>query len=85
MFRGEEFKDFYKIAPKVTEYEGIFREDNHRRKQTLGIYFKRTHNVVAKEIHIIEAAPKELGKKTRLKTMVPIEMILQEGGELDFQ
>ena len=37
-FQGMEFKDFYELAAKVTEYEELLREESQRRKTSVGTY-----------------------------------------------
>ena len=37
-FQGMEFKDFYELAPKVTEYEELFKEESYQMKNSMGIY-----------------------------------------------
>ena len=38
-FKGIQFKDFYELAGKVTKYEELFREENQRRKTSVGTYY----------------------------------------------
>ena len=38
-FQGIEFKDFYKLAVKVTKYEELLKKENQRRKNAMGTYF----------------------------------------------
>ena len=37
-FEGMEFRDFYELAAKVTEYEELFKEESYRRKKYAGTY-----------------------------------------------
>ena len=37
-FQGMEFRDFYELAAKVTEYEKLLREESKRRKTSIGSY-----------------------------------------------
>ena len=37
-FQGMEFKDFYELVVKVTKYEELIREENQRRKTSMGTY-----------------------------------------------
>ena len=37
-FQGIEFRDFYELAAKVTQYEELLREENHWRKTSMGTY-----------------------------------------------
>ena len=36
-FQGMEFKDFYELAAKVTEYEELLKEESYWRKKSMGI------------------------------------------------
>ena len=38
-FQGMEFCDFYELAAKVSEYEELLREENQRKKASMGTYF----------------------------------------------
>ena len=38
------FYDFYELAAKVSEYEELLREENQRRKNTMGTYFQEVSN-----------------------------------------
>ena len=38
-FQGMGFRDFYELAAKVTEYEELLREQNQRRKTSMGTYY----------------------------------------------
>ena len=42
-FQGIEFRDFYELAAKVTEYEELLREENHRRKTSIGTYCREVN------------------------------------------
>ena len=35
-FEGMEFRDFYELAAKVTEYEEFLKEESYRRKKSMG-------------------------------------------------
>ena len=37
-FQGMEFRDFYELATKVTEYEELIKEEIYRRKKSIGTY-----------------------------------------------
>ena len=37
-FQGMEFRDFYELAAKVTEYEELLKEESYRRKKPMGTY-----------------------------------------------
>ena len=37
-FQGMEFRDFYELAAKVTEYEKLPREESQLRKTSMGTY-----------------------------------------------
>ena len=50
-FQGTEFCDFYELAAKVSEYEELLREENQRRKNTMGIYF---HEVSNAEVVVVD-------------------------------
>ena len=39
-FQGMEFRDFYELADKVTEYKELIREESQRRKTSMGTYCK---------------------------------------------
>ena len=38
-FQGMEFRDLYELSAKVAEYEELLREENYRRKATIGTYY----------------------------------------------
>ena len=46
-----EFRDFYELAAKVTEYEELLREENQWRKTSLGTY---CHEVNFEEVAIAD-------------------------------
>ena len=50
-FQGMEFRDFYELATKVTEYEELLREENHRRKTSMKTY---CHKVSCEEIVVVD-------------------------------
>ena len=37
-FQGMEFREFYELAAKVTEYEELLMEENQRRNTSIGTY-----------------------------------------------
>ena len=37
-FQGMEFRDFYELAAKVTEYEELIKGESYRRKKSIGTY-----------------------------------------------
>ena len=37
-FQGMEFRDFYELAAKVTEYEELLKEESYRNKKSMGTY-----------------------------------------------
>ena len=37
-FQGMEFRDFYELGAKVTEYEELLKEESYRRKKSMGTY-----------------------------------------------
>ena len=37
-FQGMEFRDFYELVAKVTEYEEPFKIESYRRKKSMGTY-----------------------------------------------
>ena len=43
-FQGIELKDFYELSTKVAEFEELLREENQRRKATMGTYYQKVHN-----------------------------------------
>lgn len=52
-FQGMEFRDFYELASKVTEYEELLQEDNKRKKKSLRTYYQETkHDVAVTEVEI---------------------------------
>ncbi|XP_065877525.1 uncharacterized protein [Euphorbia lathyris] len=46
-FQGMEFRDFYELAAKVTEYEDLLREESHRKKSAMGTYCQKIYHEVA--------------------------------------
>ena len=38
-FQDMKFFDFYELAAKVSEYEELLREENQRKKASMGTYF----------------------------------------------
>ena len=38
-FQGMEFRDFYELAAKVTEYGELLKEESYRRKKSMGTYY----------------------------------------------
>ena len=43
-FQGMEFHDFYELAAKVSEYGEFLREENQRKKASMGTYFQEVSN-----------------------------------------
>ena len=43
-FQGMKFCDFYELAAKVSEYEKLLREENQRKKASMGTYFQEVFN-----------------------------------------
>ena len=41
--QGMEFRDFYELADKVTEYKELIREESQRRKTSMGTYCKEVN------------------------------------------
>ena len=37
-FHGMEFRDFYELAAKVTEYEELLKEESYQRKKSMRTY-----------------------------------------------
>ena len=37
-FQGMEFRDFYELVAKVTEYEELLKEESYWRKKPMGTY-----------------------------------------------
>ena len=37
-FQGMEFRDFYELVAKVTEYEEMLKKESYRRKKFMGTY-----------------------------------------------
>ena len=50
-FQGMEFRDFYELVAKVTEYEELLREESKRRKTSMGTY---CHEVNSEEITVAD-------------------------------
>ena len=42
-----EFRDFYELAAKVTEYEEFLKEESYWRKKSMGTYFQEVNQEVA--------------------------------------
>ena len=38
-FQGMEFRDFYELTTKVTEYENLLKEESYWRKMSRGTYY----------------------------------------------
>ena len=38
-FQGMEFRDFYELAAKVTDYEELLREESQQRNTSMGTYY----------------------------------------------
>ena len=45
-FQGMEFRDFYEIAAKVTEYEKLLKEESYQRKKSMGTYYQEVNEEV---------------------------------------
>ena len=45
-FQGMEFRDFYELAAKVTEYEELLKEESYKRKKTMGTYCQEVNQEV---------------------------------------
>ena len=46
-FQGMEFRDFYELAAKVTEYEVLLKEESYQRKKSMGTYCQEVNQEVA--------------------------------------
>ena len=42
-----EFRDFYELVAKVTEYEELLKEESYRRKKSMGTYCQEVNQEVA--------------------------------------
>ena len=42
-----EFRDFYELATKVTEYEELLKEESYRRKKSMGTYCQDVNQELA--------------------------------------
>ena len=42
-----EFRDFYELAAKLTEYEVLLKEESYRRKKSMGTYYQEVNQEVA--------------------------------------
>ena len=42
-----EFRDFYELASKVTEYEELLKEESYQRKKSMGTYCQEVNQEVA--------------------------------------
>lgn len=49
-FQGMEFRDFFELAAKVTEYEELLKEETYKNKTTVGTYYQEVEDVVLAEI-----------------------------------
>lgn len=50
-FQGMEFRDFYELAAKASEYEELLREDNYRKKNSTGTYYGDfSHDIAVAEM-----------------------------------
>ena len=45
-FQGMEFRDFYELTAKVTEYEELLKEESYRRKKSMGTYCQEVNQEV---------------------------------------
>ena len=43
-FQGMEFRDFNELTAKVIEYEKLLREENQRRKTSMGTYCQEVNS-----------------------------------------
>ena len=43
-FQGIEFRDFYELVAKVTEYEELLKEESQRRKTSIGTYCQEVNS-----------------------------------------
>ena len=43
-FQGMKFHDFYELTAKVNEYKELLREENQRKKASMGTYFQEVSN-----------------------------------------
>ena len=41
-----EFRDFYELVAKVTEYEELLKEEIYRRKKSMGTYYQEVNQEV---------------------------------------
>ena len=46
-FQGMEFRDFYELTAKVTEYEELLKEKSYRMKKSMGTYCQEVNHEVA--------------------------------------
>ena len=42
-----EFRDFYELATKETEYEELLKEESYRRKKSMGTYCQKVNQEAA--------------------------------------
>ena len=42
-----EFRDFYELAAKLTEYEELLKEESYWRKKSMGTYFQEVNQELA--------------------------------------
>ena len=45
-FQGMEFRDFYELLAKVTEYEELLKEESYRKKKSMGTYYQKQGNKI---------------------------------------
>ena len=46
-FQGMEFRDFYELAAKVTEYGELLKEESYQRKKSMETYYQEVNQEVA--------------------------------------
>ena len=46
-FEGMEFRDFYELGTKVTDYEELLKEESYERNKFMGTYFQEVNQEVA--------------------------------------
>ena len=50
-FQGMEFRDFYELTAKVTEYDELLKEEIKRRKTSMGTYYLEVNS---EEIAVVD-------------------------------
>ena len=46
-FQDMEFRDFYELAAKMTEYDELLKKESYRRKKSMGTYCQEVNQEVA--------------------------------------